>query len=93
MVNIVSYKSDKFDNFSHAYAISIHKSQGSEYDNVVIILSKTFKRMFYNKLIYTAVTRAKKSLILIGRVDSLNTSISSNYGEERESLLKQMLNE
>ena len=49
--------------------------------------------MFYNKLIYTAVTRAKKSLILIGRVDSLNTSISSNYGEERESLLKQMLNE
>ena len=93
MGNIVSYKSDKFDNFSHAYAISIHKSQGSEYDNVVIILSKTFKRMFYNKLIYTAVTRAKKSLILIGRVDSLNTSISSNYGEERESLLKQMLNE
>ncbi len=93
MGNIVSYKSDKFDNFSHAYAISIHKSQGSEYDNVVIILSKTFKRMFYNKLIYTAVTRAKKSLILIGRVDSLNTSISSSYGEERESLLKQMLNE
>lgn len=93
MGNIVSYKIDKFDNFSHAYAISIHKSQGSEYENVIIILSKSFKRMFYNKLIYTAVTRAKKSLILIGSIDSLNTSIKSNYADNRESLLKSLLNE
>lgn len=93
MGNIVSYKSDKFDNFSHAYSISIHKSQGSEYENVIIILSKSFKRMFYNKLIYTAVTRAKKSLILIGTIDSLNTSIKSNYADNRESLLKDLLDE
>lgn len=93
MGNIVSYKNDKFDNFSHAYAISIHKSQGSEYENVIIILSKSFKRMFYNKLIYTAVTRAKKSLILIGTIDSLNTSIKSNYADNRESLLKGLLDE
>lgn len=91
MGNIVSYKYDKLDNFSHAYAISIHKSQGSEYDNVIIILSKGFKRMFYNKLIYTAVTRAKKGLILIGTIDSLNTSVKSNYSETRESLLKDFL--
>ena len=89
----VEYQKDKFDNFTHAYAISIHKSQGSEYDNVVIILSKSFKRMFYNKLIYTAVTRAKKGLIIIGELDSLNESIKNTYSSNRLSKLKDMLND
>lgn len=89
--SIVTYKKDKFDNFSHAYAISIHKSQGSEYDNVVIILSKSFKRMFYNKLIYTAVTRAKKGLILIGELSSLNESIKNQYATNRISKLGEFL--
>lgn len=90
---VVIYKSDKFDNFTHAYAISIHKSQGSEYDNVVIILSKSFRRMFYNKLIYTAVTRAKKGLIIIGSIDSLNESIKNEYATNRNSKLKVFLSE
>ena len=50
--NIVEYKSGEFDKFNLAYAVSIHKSQGSEYANVVIILARSFNRMFYNKLIY-----------------------------------------
>ena len=87
MGNIVEYKSGEFDKFNLAYAISIHKSQGSEYDNVVVILSKSFNRMFYNKLIYTAVTRAKKSLIIIGSIDSLNKSVSTLYSNNRKTLL------
>lgn len=86
--NVVEYKSGEFDKFNLAYAVSIHKSQGSEYANVVIILARSFNRMFYNKLIYTAVTRAKSSLIILGSIDSLNKSVSTNYGTNRNTYLK-----
>ena len=86
--NIVEYKSGEFDKFNLAYAVSIHKSQGSEYANVVIILARSFNRMFYNKLIYTAVTRAKSSLIILGSIDALNKSVSTNYGANRNTYLK-----
>lgn len=88
MGNIVEYKSGEFDKFTLAYAVSIHKSQGSEYDNVVIILARSFNRMFYNKLIYTAVTRAKKSLIILGSIDSFNTSVKTLYSTNRNTYLK-----
>ena len=84
----VEYSSGEFDKFTLAYAISIHKSQGSEYDNVVIILAKSFRRMFYNKLIYTAVTRAKQSLIIIGDIESFNTSVKTLYADNRNTYLK-----
>ena len=88
MGNIVEYKTGEFDRFTLAYAISIHKSQGSEYDNVVVVLAKSFRRMFYNKLIYTAVTRAKKSLTIIGTIEALNESVRTSYAEERNTYLK-----
>jgi len=88
MGNNVIYKSGEFDRFTLAYAISIHKSQGSEYDNVVIVLASSFKRMFYNKLIYTAVTRAKSSLIILGSLDSFNSSVKTLYANDRITLLK-----
>lgn len=92
MGNKVTYKNGEFDRFNLAYAISIHKSQGSEYDNVVVVLAKSFKRMFYNKLIYTAVTRAKKSLILIGDINSFNSSVQTTYSEKRNTYLKLTIN-
>ena len=64
--NIVSFSPDKFINITHGYAISVHKSQGGEFNMVIIPFVNSFKRMLYNKLIYTAVTRAKSKLILIG---------------------------
>ena len=88
MGNKVTYKNGEFDRFSLAYAISIHKSQGSEYDNVVIVLAHSFKRMFYNKLIYTAVTRAKESLMIIGSIDSFNSSVQTLYADNRNTLMK-----
>lgn len=89
--NIVKYESDNFDKISLSYAISIHKSQGSEYDNVVVILANAHKRMFYNKLIYTGCTRAKKSLIIIGKKENFNYSIKSNYSLKRITNLKSLL--
>ena len=88
MGNKVKYSNGEFDRFSLAYAISVHKSQGSEYNNVVIILAKSFRRMFYNKLIYTAVTRAKQSLMILGSIESLNTSVQTLYADNRNTYLK-----
>ena len=68
--NIVEYTPDKFINFRHGYAISIHKAQGSEFDTVIMPITSNFKRMLYNKLVYTGVTRAKKSLIIVGEPNS-----------------------
>ena len=71
--------------------MSVHKSQGSEYDNVVVVIATSHKRMFYNKLIYTAITRAKKSLIILGKLDNFNYSIKSNYSLKRITYLKELL--
>lgn len=86
--NTVTYTKGKFDEFTLSYAVSVHKSQGSEYDNVVIVIPSNMKRMLYNKLVYTAVTRAKKSLIIIGSIDSLNYSIKEIQGSNRLTSLK-----
>lgn len=86
--NKVIYKKGKFDEFTHSYAISVHKSQGSEYDNVLILIPSNMKRMLYNKLIYTAVTRAKKSLMIIGSLESFNYSVKTEYSINRITALK-----
>ena len=62
----VEYGPETFDNITLAYCITIHKSQGSEYPIVIIPLFKEQSIMMQRRLIYTAITRAKKSLILIG---------------------------
>lgn len=89
--NFVSYKKEDLINIKHAYAISIHKSQGSEFNHVIIPLTMNYSRMLYNKLIYTGVTRAKKSLILVGDYKALEKSIASDYSENRKTTLKSRL--
>lgn len=85
--HVVNYKRGKFEEFTLAYAVSVHKSQGSEYDNVILVMPSNMKRMLYNKLIYTAVTRAKKSLVIIGNLDSFNYSVQTDYSENRKTSL------
>jgi len=67
----VDYDLDELDDLMHAYAISIHKSQGSEFDLVIVPFSFKYYIMLKRKLIYTAVTRAKKYLIMLGSIESL----------------------
>ena len=79
-------------NVRHAYAISIHKSQGSEFSHVIIPITRSYYKMLYNKLIYTGVSRAKKSLILIGEPNSFIASIRNNYAMNRNTdLLNKIL--
>ena len=89
--NRVTYTPKDFINIMHGYAISVHKSQGGEFKMVIIPFSPSFKRMLYNKLIYTAVTRAKQSLILVGDPASFIYGIKNNYDEERKTSIKELL--
>ena len=83
----VTYKKGDMKDIRHAYAISIHKSQGSEFSHVILLIESHYKRMLYNKLIYTGVSRAKKSLVIIGEKDSLIYAIKNNYSNERKTNL------
>ena len=89
--NTVRYTPANFQKFKHAYAISIHKSQGSEFDTVLIPLVNQYGKMLYRKLIYTAVTRAKKKLYLVGEISALEKAIQNNDVNLRRTTLKEML--
>ena len=89
--NRVTYKPKDFINITHGYAISVHKSQGGEFKMVIMPFSPSFKRMLYNKLVYTAVTRAKQALILIGDPHSFVYGVNNNYVELRKTTIKELL--
>ena len=88
--NIVKYTPSNYNNFRSAYAISIHKAQGSEFDVVVIPIVKAYNKMLYQKLIYTGVTRAKKKLYLIGDFEALEQA-SFNDRDDRRTSIKDYL--
>lgn len=89
--NKVTYTPDKFLNIRHGYAISVHKSQGSEFPMVIMPIVNNFNRMLYNKLIYTAVTRAKKSLIIVGDRNCFINGIKNDYVDNRKTTLKDII--
>ena len=91
--NNILYKKEDMNSIKHAYAISIHKSQGSEFNNVIIPISNQYYKMLYNKLIYTGISRAKKSLVLIGNKNAFLSSIDNSYSESRKTNLKIKINE
>lgn len=74
---IVQYPVKDIDNLRLAYAISIHKSQGSEYDNVILPILPSYHMMLRKKIIYTAMTRAKKKLIILGNIETLRESVKA----------------
>lgn len=90
---IVKYTPKDFIKIKHGFIISIHKSQGSEFEVVVIPITNSYKRMLYRKLIYTGITRAKKKLILIGEPNAFVYSVHNNNEYMRKtSLLEKVLN-
>lgn len=76
----------KLDYLTLAYAISIHKSQGSEYDNVIIPILPSYNIMLRKKIIYTAITRTKKKLIILGEYNAINQAIHSKDDVRQTSL-------
>lgn len=89
--NKVEYTKEDMFQLKHAYAITIHKSQGSEFSHVILPISKGYYKMLYNKLIYTAVSRAKKSLVMIGEANSFMMGVHNDYASTRKTILKEKL--
>lgn len=85
--NLVKYTPKDFSKIKHGFIISIHKSQGSEFEMVIMPVAHSYRRMLYKKLIYTGVTRAKKKLILIGEPDAFASSVYNNHEYVRNSKL------
>jgi exodeoxyribonuclease V alpha subunit len=87
----VEYESDEIDEISLAYATSIHKSQGSEYPAVVIPLHTSHYLMLHRSILYTAVTRGKKLVVLVGSRKALAMAIRNVRLDKRNTGLKEKL--
>ena len=89
--NITEYEGAMLDDVRLGYVISIHKAQGSEFDVVILPVLKSYNYMLYRKIIYTAVTRAKKKLILLGDLEALKKAIITDRDENRNTFIKKFL--
>jgi exodeoxyribonuclease V alpha subunit len=90
---VVPYSFDSADQLEHAYAITIHKSQGSEFEAVVMPLMGSHRNLHYRNLLYTGVTRARKLLILAGEKDTVARMVRNNQRAKRYTNLRSMLEE
>lgn len=84
----ICYTADMLDDIDYAYAITVHKSQGSEFDAVILPLWDGPEMLYTRNLLYTAVTRAKKILIIVGSPEKLDAMVKNNYTNKRYSGLK-----
>lgn len=87
----VFYPSDKIEDLQLAYALSIHKSQGSEFPVVVIPMHTTNYIMLKRNLLYTGITRARKYVILVGTMKAVNTAIKTVDASKRYTNLRKFL--
>ncbi|MFI3230179.1 MAG: ATP-dependent RecD-like DNA helicase [bacterium] len=88
---IVLYKFNNLDDLSLAYAITIHKSQGSEYKAVVIAIHSGPPMLFTRNLLYTAVTRAKELVVIVGKKNTIYQMVQNNDGVSRYTYLRERI--
>lgn len=89
----IKYEGQEIDEITLAYAITVHKSQGSEYHTVIMTLVNSHGIMLQRNLLYTAVTRAKGKVILVGTKAALRTAVQNVRTSRRFTLLAQRLRE
>lgn len=90
--NIVKFTKSNWFNFRLGYTVSVHKSQGSEFKVVIMIMLNEYHRMLYRKLLYTGVTRAKKNLYILGEEGAIKKAIDNNILDQRKTSLCKMIN-
>ncbi len=88
---LIGYESEELDQLVLSYAISVHKSQGNEYPVVIMPVTTQHFLMLQRNLLYTAVTRAKKMVVIIGTKKAIAIAVKNNRIEERNSLLQQRI--
>ena len=87
----VIYDYSDLDELVHAYAVSVHKAQGSEYPAVVIPILTQHYVLLQRNLLYTGVTRGKKLVVIVGTKKAMAIAVKNNKTEKRYTLLKQRL--
>lgn len=85
--NLVRYDAEQMENVDLAYCTTVHKSQGSEYSIVIMVVSPEHKAMLRRNLVYTGITRAKDCVIMVGRVEALTKAIQNNKTDKRYTML------
>ena len=85
---LVDYDFEELDQLELAYAVTIHKSQGSEFDYVVLPLLAGYPKLFTRNLLYTAMTRAKKMLVIVGSKSAVNHMVDNTESKNRKTGLK-----
>ncbi len=92
-IKLVKYNFlDVYENISTAYALSIHKAQGSEFNNVIVLFHQTHYMMLKKNLLYTAITRGKKNIVIFGTFKAIGIAMGSKE-TVRNSGLKDRLSE
>lgn len=87
----IEYTANDFYSITHAYCMSIHKSQGNEFKIVIMAVLKDFSIMMRKNLLYTGITRAKQSLFLLGSHNVFIKAIGLDFDERRQTKLKERL--
>ncbi|MBT4512691.1 MAG: ATP-binding domain-containing protein, partial [Chloroflexi bacterium] len=88
---VVTYKLNELDELVPAYAISVHRSQGSQYPAVVMPLMTEHYPMLYRNLLYTAITRAERLVVLVGSPKALAIALQNVEERQRHTSLGQRL--
>ncbi len=87
----VSYSTGEIGQLALAYAVTIHRSQGSEYPGVVVAVLREHTRLLSRNLIYTGATRGKTAVVLVADPDALRTALSETRWEHRRTRLRERL--
>ena len=88
--NFVEYERSDLMNITHAYCMSVHKAQGSEYPIVILLAVSNYGQMLSKRLYYTAISRSSKSLVLVGDMDAFEKAALNDYETKRNTYLKQI---
>ncbi|WP_244626896.1 ATP-dependent DNA helicase [Microvirga tunisiensis] len=85
------YKNSELSQLRRAWAISFHKSQGLEYEHVIMIVSRSHLSMLNRNMINVGITRAKKTCVIIDHANALAQAVARNTGESRTTLLTDLM--
>lgn len=89
--NMIEIKRENFEDVSPAYAMTVHKSQGSEFDTVIVVLAEEPSCMLQKNLLYTAITRAKQEVFIISQKDAYEKAVKNIKRIERNTALKEKI--
>jgi exodeoxyribonuclease V alpha subunit len=88
---LVRYTADELLDLEHAYCLTVHRAQGSEWPGVVVLASSAFGPMLTRNLLYTAITRARRAVVIVGDREAIRKAVAETRDQERSTGLAALL--